>query len=920
MAPGGRGVVALLAADLAVGLTLVTERTFAFCLVVITARLLVEDAMPRVARVATAFDVALRVVHLAIGAVGVTAGAAATPLQAEVRVVVAVLGALVNSGIVVIEVPHVTAEIMRVHRRVERPARHLLRRHADGEDVGRLRVEAADLLLVERAPVDADRADGAGVLLVGVPALAAGRAERRVPAHGARREGLAPLEASATSRPAEVHVSDLPADAVAPLRGDDLDLEVHLADLIAVAEDVESDPVVLVLVEAAVRAGGCGVHAAVRLAVLVEVRVSAAIFVAPALVDVDVSAAIGTGARRGGVTAGREQGEAPWDVARAGVVRAVRDHCTRWNPTYEFWRAKRCEFRLPTTAGTGTRWFAAIDALARLARGASPARGDDVLPDLNVGALGPAAARAHLVEGVMRASLGTGADRQRNVLPVLARVVAAVAVSCVHRHGHATPLLVGGLPLGPVHPAAEVGAHVCSVEHSVSVAAFFGLLGSAADRHRVGVGDTAVRGVRLAEAAAIVLVVAVALVLPLQAHELEAAAVCAEAESRACRDSGGDVQPARQTHPLASHPAVSKRSRDGAWVEARRVRPREVLVGLRELDPAVRRLGEAEVLTDVDAVEVHARAAVVHGQREVDPHRRDEAAASGVGEWGVPEIFAAVVVAHGDADDVAIASGAVHIAVCAAKLDEDVRGTEVALAVHVRVEHLVRLLRIVARGLGEPEGDCESAVGGVALSAREHGVVTLAVEGEAKAGFDTAREAGALVLERVAEHLEIVVRAGVDEAPHVRWGHVLVGTHQVLVDRVAIGAAAHVFQLWSVKTRTSTFARGTVLVGVEIVANLSLIIVDGSAFTRRLVRRDARLRLRHGSCVRAVRFGRAGGLVIHQSVAGCFGGDRRAGCHVSAELATTRHAVVRGPGGGALDGDPFAVHLSCVHDGAVIGR
>ena len=230
----------------------------------------------------------------AVGAVAVVAEARVAVLQAEVFVVGTVDGAGLD-GRVVAQLRKVPVQVARVHRGVVRLTAHLLGRHASGEDVLQLVVLAEHVFVGDRAPVDGDLGDRAGVLLGGEPAFfGTGAAEERVAALGA--EGLHDAAAGGAvglANPRLVLVEDLPADAVAPRGDGDPD-----SDIGAAGADFEAH----VLVLRAQAAGAVRIHG--REAVVVRPAVgergvcAVASSLAVVLADLDAAAAdVGAGAR-----------------------------------------------------------------------------------------------------------------------------------------------------------------------------------------------------------------------------------------------------------------------------------------------------------------------------------------------------------------------------------------------------------------------------------------------------------------------------------------------------------------------------------------------------------------------------------------------------------------------------------------------
>ena len=142
-----------------------------------------------------------------------------------------------------------------------------------------------------------------------------------------------------------------------------------------------------------------------------------------------------------------------------------------------------------------------------------------------------------------------------------------------------------------------------------------------------------------------------------------------------------------------------------------------------------------------------------------------------------------------------------HVAVSTTQLYEKVWRHKILLLIHVRVKHFVRLLWVIALCLCEPEGDGEGTVRSIPTGARQHGVVAVAVEGEAEASLYSTDEAFALVLVRISERFEVIVRACVHEASQVRRRNTLRSAHGDLVDRVAVSGTAHVLELLGVEAQ-----------------------------------------------------------------------------------------------------------------------
>ena len=156
-----------------------------------------------------------------------------------------------------------------------------------------------------------------------------------------------------------------------------------------------------------------------------------------------------------------------------------------------------------------------------------------------------------------------------------------------------------------------------------------------------------------------------------------------------------------------------------------------VAVGrLRPPHPAVW-LGVPHVGRAVAPVDEDLGAGGADRDHQVHPHRGHKAAAGCVLHRHVKRYVVLRVVHTQDADDIAVADRAVRPLPRAADGDQQPRlGARRPVEPLMGVQRLVRLLRIVAVGLGEPERNAKGAVVGVILSLCEFRVVAVAVESQ----------------------------------------------------------------------------------------------------------------------------------------------------------------------------------------------
>ena len=189
------------------------------------------------------------------------------------------------------------------------------------------------------------------------------------------------------------------------------------------------------------------------------------------------------------------------------------------------------------------------------------------------------------------------------------------------------------------------------------------------------------------------------------------------------------------------------------------------------------------------------------------PHAGHVSASCGITHGGIERVPSPPVVLHRDANDITRSSGAVCAIVRASEHNENVRATLAHRFIHVTVQHLVWLVRVVARRFSEPKRQRKRAIRGVGFGTLECRKIAVAVKREAKPSLSASNREGtaALVHERVARHRDRIVgcSTGINKATDVvgfHAGHVrrLVNA----VDAVAVSPAAHLFSLRCVGTHT----------------------------------------------------------------------------------------------------------------------